>query len=233
MLIQRAGSGMLPPPGFTIPPWATLAAQWDAAPLPSTPTVTLGPCTLTLGHDDQEPDDLQPALERDVTAHEFGWDNESPQRAVHVGAFRIDWRPITNGEFHTFWRGPGKDLVALPASWVLDAAGAVHVRTLYGPVPLAHAQHWPVLTAYDDLCAYARAKGGRVPTEPELRLFLDTYQVSYAEGANTGFRHWHPLPATAGLDECAGRGSNGGVWEWTSTVLDTHEGFEGTTIFPG
>lgn len=39
--------------------------------------------------------------------------------------------------------------------------------------------------------------------------------------------------ATAGTDENGGRGSNGGVWEWSSTLLDTHEGFEGTTIFPG
>ena len=39
--------------------------------------------------------------------------------------------------------------------------------------------------------------------------------------------------ATAGLAENDGRGSNGGVWEWSSTLLDTHDGFEGTTIFPG
>ena len=39
--------------------------------------------------------------------------------------------------------------------------------------------------------------------------------------------------ATAGGEKDGGRGSNGGIWEWTSTVLDTHEGFEGTTIFPG
>jgi formylglycine-generating enzyme required for sulfatase activity len=30
-----------------------------------------------------------------------------------------------------------------------------------------------------------------------------------------------------------GCGTNGNVWEWTSTLFDTHEGFEGTTIFPG
>ena len=30
-----------------------------------------------------------------------------------------------------------------------------------------------------------------------------------------------------------GKGSNGGVWEWTSTVLGTHRGFKGTNIFPG
>ncbi len=225
---------MLPPPGFASPPWAALAAQWDAAPAPSTPAVTLGPCRLTMGHDDQEPDDLLPALEHDVAAHTFGWDNESPARAVEVGAFRVEWRPVTNGEFEVFWRGAGKGVVGMPASWVSDADdGGVKVRTLYGPVPMAYARHWPVLTAYDDLAAYAKHKGGRIPTEAELRLFLDTYQVSYEQGANTGFRHWHPLPATAGLDVDGGRGSNGGAWEWTATALDTHPGFEGTEIFPG
>ena len=127
MLIQRAGTGMLPPPGFAIPPWATLAAQWDTIPSPSTPTVTLGPCTITLGHDDQEPDDLNAALEHDVAAHEFGWDNESPARAVHVGAFRVEWRPITNGEFYTFWkaqRGTEGD-VGLPGSWACDEGSDV------------------------------------------------------------------------------------------------------------
>ncbi|KAI0655264.1 C-type lectin protein [Cubamyces menziesii] len=232
MLIQRAGTGMLPPPGFAPPPWEALAAQWDAVPPPTTPTVTLGPASLVMGHDDQEPDDLSPKLEHDVTDHEFGWDNESPRRVVQVGKFAVEWRPVTNGEFEAFWRGAGKDKVQMPASWV-EEDGEVKVRTLYGPVPMRYARHWPVLTAYDDLAAYAAHKGGRIPREPELRLFLDTYQVPYAEGANVGFRHWHPLPATAGGAAQGGRGSNGGVWEWTATVLDKHEGFVGTGIFPG
>ncbi|KAJ2964177.1 hypothetical protein NUW54_g14250 [Trametes sanguinea] len=33
--------------------------------------------------------------------------------------------------------------------------------------------------------------------------------------------------------ERGGRGSNGGVWEWTATVLDAQPGFVGTGIFPG
>lgn len=65
---------------------------------------------------------------------------------------------------------------------------------MYGPVPMSVAKHWPVLTSYDDLLAYAQSKGGRLPTEPELRLFLDTYDVGHASGANVGFRHWHPVP---------------------------------------
>lgn len=65
---------------------------------------------------------------------------------------------------------------------------------MYGPVSLDVAKDWPVLTAYDDLAAYARAKGGRLPTEPELRLFLDTFDVGHDGGANVGFRNWHPVP---------------------------------------
>jgi len=113
------------------------------------------------------------------------------------------------------------------------------------------AKDWPVLTSYDDLSAYAKTKGGRIPNEFELRLFLDKYNVGYEEGANVGFRNWHPLPyvfphvsnkllliclspsATAGGPEFNGRGSNGGVWEWSSTVMEEHEGFVGTSIFAG
>jgi hypothetical protein len=68
------------------------------------------------------------------------------------------------------------------------------VRTLFGPVPMHIARHWPVLTSYDDLSAYAKNKGGRIPNEFELRLFLDKYNIGYEEGANVGFRNWHPLP---------------------------------------
>ncbi len=39
--------------------------------------------------------------------------------------------------------------------------------------------------------------------------------------------------ATTGLDERNGRGSNGGIWEWTSTLFDTHDGLSPTKIFPG
>lgn len=56
------------------------------------------------------------------------------------------------------------------------------------------ANHWPVLTAYDDLAGYAASKGGRLPTEPELRLFLDLYDVGFEGGANVGFKHWHATP---------------------------------------
>ena len=56
------------------------------------------------------------------------------------------------------------------------------------------AHLWPVLTSYDDLSKYAQVKGGRLPTEAELRLFLDNFAIGYEGGANIGFRNWHPVP---------------------------------------
>ncbi|KAF4567498.1 hypothetical protein EYR40_006503 [Pleurotus pulmonarius] len=238
MLIQRAGTGTLPPPGFVTPPFARLSQQWDVIPPPSTPTVQLGPATVTLGHEDSEGDDFTAdgkAVEADESflSQEWGWDNESPARTVEVGAFRAEWRPISNSEFEAYWRGEGKDKVSMPKSWVMSEDGEAQVRTVYGPVSMDIAKHWPVMTAYDDLVQYARWKGGRLPTEPELRLFLDTYEVGHENGANVGFRNWHPVPATTGLNQYGGRGSNGGVWEWTSTLFDNHDGLVPTNLFTG
>ncbi|KAL5523448.1 hypothetical protein ACEPAG_7621 [Sanghuangporus baumii] len=230
MLIQRVGSGTLPPPGFTTPPWTLLAEEWSRTPAPSSPTVTLGPAALVLGHDDSEADDSVPGLEDDVLGHEFGWDNESPGREIPVAKFRIDWRPVTNGQFLVFWEHEERK-GDLPASWV-EKNGEIMVLTVYGPVPMSVAEHWPMLSSYDQLQSYAQWKGGRIPTEVELRLFFDMYEVGFEGGANVGFRNWHPIPATAGCSD-DGRGSNGGVWEWTSTVFDTHPGLVPTKHFPG
>lgn len=114
MLIQRAGTGTLPPTDFVAPPWDLFKLQWDATPAPSTECVTLGPATVTLGHDDSEGDDFLPGVENAV-GREYGWDNESPARQVDVGKFRAAWRPVTNKEFLTFWK-IGK--AQLPRSWV-------------------------------------------------------------------------------------------------------------------
>ena len=112
------------------------------------------------------------------------------------------------------------------------------------------ARRWPVITSYDNLSRYAVVKGGRIPTEPELRLFLDKFECGYEGGANLGFRNWHPIPyvsstmyfccnspfsprATTGREKEGGRGHNGGVWEWTSTVFGQVEGFVPSSLYPG
>ncbi|OCH92651.1 hypothetical protein OBBRIDRAFT_791097 [Obba rivulosa] len=228
MLLQRAGTGTVPPSGFSPPTWDVLAETWDSAPPPKVARITLGPATVELGHDDNEADDDS----TDVAGHTFGWDNEYPRRVVDVSTFEIETRPITNGEFYEFYKEEGRDIVQFPVSWI-EIEGEVQVRTLYGPVSLHIAKHWPVITSFDNLSKYASVKGGRIPTEPELRLFLDRFDCGYEGGANIGFRNWHPVPATTGGERNEGKGHNGGVWEWTSTVLERHEGFVPSRLYPG
>ncbi|KAI0445910.1 DUF323 domain protein [Xylaria telfairii] len=51
-------------------------------------------------------------------------------------------------------------------------------------------------------------------------------------GANVGFQNWHPVPVTARGDRLAGQAELGGVWEWTSSTLRKHEGFEPMALYP-
>jgi hypothetical protein len=43
------------------------------------------------------------------------------------------------------------------------------MKTVYGPIPLKHALHWPVFASYDELSACAHWMGGRIPTAEEAR----------------------------------------------------------------
>ncbi|KAI9776912.1 MAG: hypothetical protein M1835_005376 [Candelina submexicana] len=52
------------------------------------------------------------------------------------------------------------------------------------------------------------------------------------EGCNVGFQHWHPTPVTQRGNKLCGQGDMGGVWEWTSSVLERHSGFEPTRSYP-
>ena len=55
------------------------------------------------------------------------------------------------------------------------------------------------------------------------------------EGSNVGFKAFHPLPVSlinGSSNKLAGRAGLGGVWEWTSSVLERHEGFEAMALYP-
>ncbi|KAF2829516.1 hypothetical protein CC86DRAFT_286753 [Ophiobolus disseminans] len=58
-------------------------------------------------------------------------------------------------------------------------------------------------------------------------LFIDL------EGTNVGFKHWHPISVTDKGGKLCGQSDLGGVWEWTSTVLEKHEKFEPMALYPG
>lgn len=52
------------------------------------------------------------------------------------------------------------------------------------------------------------------------------------EGANVGFKNWHPVAVTANGNKLGGQSDMGGVWEWTSSELTKHEGFEPMPLYP-
>ncbi len=65
--------------------------------------------------------------------------------------------------------------------------------------------------------------------QEDSRLFIDLG----AAGANVGFRQWHPAAVTGDGDGVpAGQAGLGGVWEWTSSPLRRHEGFEPAALYP-
>lgn len=58
-------------------------------------------------------------------------------------------------------------------------------------------------------------------------LFIDL------QDCNVGFKHWHPTSVTSEGSRLRGQGDVGGLWEWTSTPLAYHEGFEPMALYPG
>ncbi|KAJ4301696.1 hypothetical protein N0V90_003789 [Kalmusia sp. IMI 367209] len=53
------------------------------------------------------------------------------------------------------------------------------------------------------------------------------------EGTNTAFQHWHPVSVAEKGGKLCGQSELGGAWEWTSTVLEKHDGFSAMPLYPG
>lgn len=69
------------------------------------------------------------------------------------------------------------------------------------------------------------------PVQPLLTDSMPVY--TDLTDCNVGFKHWHPTPVIQNGDKLAGQGELGGVWEWTSSPLLPHDGFEAMEIYPG
>jgi formylglycine-generating enzyme required for sulfatase activity len=252
MLIQSPKT--LPPPGFARPQWAELARKWDERKDRSV-ILDIEAGQIALGHDDKESEDKLHLEPSSWSGHEFGWDNENPQTAVDVKAFKVDSLPVTNGEYWKYMQQ--NDIKKIPGSWY-TTDGVPDVKTLYGPVPMAIAQHWPLMASGKELASFAKWKGGRLPTESELRMLWKSDVGPRPAGlsSNVGVKRWHPVPSVMAcegancilinreccysptntrIDSC-GRilhGHNGGVWEWTSTKFASYPDFETSEVYPG
>lgn len=196
MLIQSATTRA--PSCVAIPQWDVLAKRWaKEASQNDNEVISVSARRVELGHDDAEDDDDDYTEVGKFSTHEFGWDIENPRVSVPVQAFKVDALPISNDDYLHFAKTTDLNLTkdSAPASWVEGEAGW-QIRTLYGPVGFDVAGRWPVQASKNELEKYAAWKGGRLPTEPELRAFYEHEDGSRPAGerANVGFKNWHPIP---------------------------------------
>jgi iron(II)-dependent oxidoreductase len=165
----------------------------------------------------------------------YGWDNEFPSFSVDVGAFTIDPFKVTNGDYLEFMEATG---AKAPHFWLRGESGW-YLRGMFEP--LALDLDAPVYATHDEAQAFARWKGGRLPTEAEFhRAAYGTPEgieraqpwgdaLPDARHGNFDFASFDPQPVGAypegasawGIHDLVGNG-----WEWTSSFFRGFEGFE-------
>ncbi|KAE8213597.1 hypothetical protein CF327_g2919 [Tilletia walkeri] len=151
MLVQS--SNTLPPPGFTVPDFEALGAEWDAIDARIGGAATRQALVrfeqaeaVQVGHDDVDKDDHQVVIDPTESTRragekeaewigrlnallgqpEFGWDNESPARTISTGKFAIRSTPITNEEYLEFYSSLSSSearQAAFPPSWYTEQGG--------------------------------------------------------------------------------------------------------------
>ncbi|KAJ3220251.1 hypothetical protein HDU67_003266 [Dinochytrium kinnereticum] len=241
MLVQSPN--VKAPEGFIVPPHLFRTSKTS---IPLQPPASFFPpipadATITLGHNDPEAEDADDHENHIASTRVFGWDNERPSRTMNVSSSpddKIQTRPVTVHEYHRFLSSlPAPvDQSLIPESWVgFEACGtdepaaiSTKVKTVYGAVPIANVPNWPVFASHVQAKAYVGFVGAkRLPTEAEM-VYLRRRHV-HQEGPvapNVGFRSWHPEDVVEGR-------TFGDGWEWTDTVLERHEGYESSVLYPG
>jgi ergothioneine biosynthesis protein EgtB len=197
----------------------------------------------------------------DRSAVPFGWDNEFPACAADVPAFSIERHNVTNARFAEFvdaggyadarwwrpedWRWLQTEGTKHPLFWEKSDRGWLW-RGMFELVPLPMA--WPVYVSHAEATAYARWRGGRLPTEAEYQRAAfgtddSASQAPYPWGEAPpdsargvfDFSSWDPEPAGShpagasawGVEDLAGNG-----WEWTSTAFAPFPGFHAMASYP-
>jgi gamma-glutamyl hercynylcysteine S-oxide synthase len=182
----------------------------------------------------------------------FAYDNERPQREVHVAAFDIDRTPVTNGAFAEFmedggyrrpelwtddgWAWRDSNAVERPLYWTADGGLRRFDRTepIDPDLPVMHVSWY-------EADAYARWRGARLPTEEEWekaaswdpaagrkRRFPWGDEPPDRTVANLDQLGFGPAPAGAyagGSSSYGVLGLAGDCWEWTSSEFGGYPGF--------
>ncbi|PHH80303.1 hypothetical protein CDD80_2144 [Ophiocordyceps camponoti-rufipedis] len=73
---------------------------------------------------------------------------------------------------------------------------------------------------------------GVTETPPASAISSPSQLYVDLSGFNVGFRNWHPVPVTGRGGSLAGQADMGGLWEWTSSPLRRHTGFEPMPLYP-
>jgi ergothioneine biosynthesis protein EgtB len=196
----------------------------------------------------------------------FGWDNEFPATRATVDRFSIDRHNVPNARFMEFvdaggyrdarwwrpadWEWLQREHVTHPLFWeradseTTGSEGAWFWRGMFERFPLPNA--WPVYVSHAEASAYARWRGGRLPTEAEFQRAAfggpdgqrrhpwGDDEPTAARGV-FDFASWDPgpiggLPAGAsawGVEDLVGNG-----WEWTSTLFGPFPGFRPMASYP-
>jgi len=162
----------------------------------------------------------------------FSFDNEKPRHRMFLEDYRLGSRLVINGEFLEFVREGGYEDARLwlsdgwhvaqeekwkaPQYWEL-IEGQWSEMTLHGLRPLRLQE--PVShVSYYEADAFARWRGGRLPSEAEL-------EVAVAGKASPGnFLEIGLLHARPAADANDGQWY-GDLWEWTRTPYGPYPGF--------
>jgi iron(II)-dependent oxidoreductase len=171
---------------------------------------------------------------------EFGWDNEFSRTQIAVAAFEIGAGSVTNADWLAFVRDGGP----IAPFW-RERDGEFELLTQFEAIALPPA--WPVYATHEQAQAYARWRGGRLPTEAEYhraaygtpegdeRRFPWGDDAPTAAHGNFGFRRFDPEPVGAspagasawGVYDLVGNG-----WEWTATPFAPLPGFAPMASYP-
>ncbi|CAN8068686.1 unnamed protein product [Agarophyton chilense] len=168
-------------------------------------------------------------------------DNEHDLNPRHVEPFYMEKYAVTNADYLQFieaggytkaelwgvhWDWVERLEVTMPATWRRSDAG---YQVSYMPTEQddeGTISERPVLVSIAEAAAYARWKGARLPMEEEwVRAAVNKHvEPKYDRG-------WQPVQkcseAWSGVVGLCGNG-----WEITSSMFESFEGFEPSTLYP-